>query len=55
MLFRSLWSDAAVQAALSESHPVFIDYTAAWCVTCQYNKKTTLTSQQILDAYMMPS
>ena len=28
------WSDAAVQAALSEGHPVFIDYTAAWCVTC---------------------
>ena len=45
------WSDAAVQAALSEGHPVFIDYTAAWCVTCQYNKKTTLASQQVLDAF----
>ncbi len=45
------WTDAAVQAALSEGHPVFIDYTAAWCVTCQYNKKTTLASPQVLDAF----
>ncbi len=25
--------------------PVFVDFTAAWCVTCQYNKKTTLGQQ----------
>lgn len=28
---------------LAQGQPVFVDYTAAWCVTCQYNKKTTLS------------
>jgi thiol:disulfide interchange protein DsbD len=27
---------------------VFVDFTAAWCVTCQYNKKTTLADAQVL-------
>ena len=26
--------------------PVFVDFTAAWCVTCQYNKKTTLAQRR---------
>jgi thiol:disulfide interchange protein DsbD len=28
--------------------PVFIDFTAAWCVTCQYNKKSTLSDAAVL-------
>jgi thiol:disulfide interchange protein DsbD len=27
---------------------VFVDFTAAWCVTCQYNKKTTFTDAKLL-------
>jgi thiol:disulfide interchange protein len=27
---------------------VFIDFTAAWCVTCQYNKKATLADAEVL-------
>jgi thiol:disulfide interchange protein DsbD len=27
---------------------VFVDFTAAWCVTCQYNKRTTLNDEQLL-------
>jgi thiol:disulfide interchange protein DsbD len=27
---------------------VFVDFTAAWCVTCQYNKKTTLAAPEVL-------
>jgi len=27
---------------------VFVDFTAAWCVTCQYNEKTTLADAQLL-------
>jgi len=27
---------------------VFVDFTAAWCVTCQYNKKTTLADADVL-------
>lgn len=42
------WSAAAQQAHLSANRPVFVDFTAAWCVTCQYNKKTTLADAQLL-------
>jgi thiol:disulfide interchange protein DsbD len=30
---------------------VFVDYTAAWCVTCQYNKQTTLADAEVLAAF----
>jgi thiol:disulfide interchange protein DsbD len=42
------WSQAAEQAHLTAGHPVFVDYTAAWCITCQYNKKTTLSDPSVL-------
>jgi thiol:disulfide interchange protein len=28
--------------------PVFIDFTAAWCITCQYNKRNALADAQVL-------
>jgi thiol:disulfide interchange protein DsbD len=30
---------------------VFVDFTAAWCVTCQYNKKTTFANAEVLAAF----
>ncbi|MBP7456565.1 MAG: thioredoxin family protein [Ottowia sp.] len=44
------WSAERVQTALGAGQPVFVDFTAAWCVTCQYNKKTTLASAEVLSA-----
>ena len=42
------WSETAVAQSLAQGHPVFVDFTAAWCVTCQINKKSTLSNSEVL-------
>jgi thiol:disulfide interchange protein DsbD len=37
-----------VAQELAQNRPVFVDFTAAWCVTCQINKKTTLTNTEVV-------
>ena len=42
------WAPGRVEAELAGGKPVFVDFTAAWCITCQYNKKTTLSNSAVL-------
>ena len=47
------WSPQAMAKALEEGTPVFVDFTAKWCATCQYNKSTAYTEAvyQYLDEH----
>ena len=31
-----------------EGRGVFVNFTAAWCVTCQFNKRSTLADAEVL-------
>jgi thiol:disulfide interchange protein DsbD len=42
------WSESAVAQSLNQGRPVFVDFTAAWCVTCQINKKSTLSNSEVM-------
>jgi thiol:disulfide interchange protein DsbD len=45
------WSDRAVLDAVAEGRPVFVDFTAAWCVSCQANKKLVLERASVVTEF----
>ena len=45
------WEPGRVESELLAGRPVFVDFTAAWCITCQYNKKTTLANASVLSDF----
>ncbi|CUS55734.1 Cytochrome c-type biogenesis protein DsbD,protein-disulfide reductase [hydrothermal vent metagenome] len=45
------WSPQRVAELTAEGRPVFVDFTATWCATCQLNKATTLKSKAVQNAF----
>jgi thiol:disulfide interchange protein/DsbC/DsbD-like thiol-disulfide interchange protein len=44
------WSQQRVDQAVAEGRTVFVDFTAAWCVSCQANKKLVLERESVVEA-----
>ncbi len=40
-----------LQAELEQGRPVFVDFTAAWCLTCKFNEANVLESADVREAF----
>lgn len=50
-LVAEAWSPERVAALRAEGRPVLVDFTAAWCVTCQVNEKVALSGGKVAEAF----
>ncbi len=41
------WTPESFEAARATGQPVFVDFTAAWCLSCQVNEKAVLQSADV--------
>ena len=45
------WSQDAVNRSLGSGQPVFVDFTASWCLSCQVNERVALTRPEVIQAF----
>ncbi len=45
------WSADGVQRALAAGQPVFVDFTASWCLSCQVNERVALSQPEVMQAF----
>ena len=45
------WSQAAVDKYRAEGRPVFVDFTASWCLSCQVNERVALRTDEVDAAF----
>ncbi len=44
------FSQKALDDLLAEGKPVFLDFTADWCISCKYNEKTAIDTPAVREA-----
>jgi thiol:disulfide interchange protein len=45
------WSPERVNTYVSSGQPVFVDFTASWCLSCQVNERVALTKPEVMKAF----
>ena len=45
------WSADAVSRNLAQGRPVFVDFTAGWCLSCQVNERVALRQPEVQQAF----
>lgn len=45
------WSPEKVKDLQAQGRPILVDFTAAWCVTCQVNEKVALSGARVAEAF----
>lgn len=45
------WSAESVTRYLAQGRPVFVDFTASWCLSCQVNERVALNQSQVQQAF----
>lgn len=50
-LAAEVWSPEKVKELQAAGRPVLVDFTAAWCVTCQVNEKVALSGAKVAEAF----
>jgi thiol:disulfide interchange protein DsbD len=45
------WSEDAVSRSLAAGQPVFVDFTAKWCLSCQVNERVALDQPEVEQAF----
>jgi thiol:disulfide interchange protein len=45
------WSAATVSSLQAQGRPVFVDFTASWCLSCQVNERVALTQPEVQKAF----
>jgi thiol:disulfide interchange protein len=45
------WSEGRVAADLGTGHPVFVYFTADWCLNCKINEASSIDRDEVRDAF----
>ena len=45
------FSEVELRRLLAEGRPVFLDFTADWCITCKFNLRTAIDTKAVREAF----